>query len=210
MLHFANTTTEMPSSVVNNSHLASSHVNVPYSLEPPLTFREWFENIFEEQDILIARNVQIRPRSVQCRVRPTNESQPLFLTFSQVAANPILKSVALGEFRYRGEYLTVAHCPHVKSALENIRVYRKGSWDKPGRFGPIDASYSIAWTDKDPTGTIKSFYTELEASLYQKADHWLQHAITKYPLKGLKDNIWENSVIGSEGFRAVRSWRVRG
>jgi hypothetical protein len=126
-----------------------------------------------------------------------------------VGAIPILRPITLGEFRYNDEYLTVAYCSYTSNLTEDTRIYRNGSWNKSEKFGPVDADYSVSWDRNDPKGVDQSFYTELGKVFHQKAEDWLRQAMGSGPLGKLNEEIWQKAEIGEEGFKAVRTWRVR-
>jgi len=178
--------------ILNNSVMSSQPVKgfvyVPFSQAPPLDYRRFFEDITEEKDLMISRNLKLRRSSLQFRM----------------AARPVLEPIILAEYSYQKDHITVASC--LRLGRESIRVYSKGSWTHDASVvGPSQTSFSIAWSGPDPKGVD---YGGLEAALQSKALAWLNTASTAHsrPLPTTPE-LWSGPTVSSEGFNSIRSWR---
>lgn len=117
-----------------------------------------------------------------------------------------MEPIIIGEYHYQGKSITVASCPRL--GREGVHVYSKGSWThETGMIGSSKASFSIDWKGSDPDGVD---YKSLETALQPRASSWLRAAAeANQNIPVPTAELWAGPLVSSEGFDAVRAWRVR-
>jgi hypothetical protein len=61
-------TTEISNDSVTSSQPVQGFVYIPFSQAPPSDYKQFFDDISEEKDLMISRNVKLRRSRAQVRV----------------------------------------------------------------------------------------------------------------------------------------------
>ncbi|KIM34075.1 hypothetical protein M408DRAFT_19031 [Serendipita vermifera MAFF 305830] len=189
-LHFLTPTTPMLNLQAASTPPQERFVYVPFSEAPPLHWRMFFQTMSEDKHVMLAKNLRLKPQPLQCNI----------------AAQPCLEPLALGEYTYQNQRLTAAYCP--RAGETEVKIFRRGNWTHETEpVGPLRVGMSIAWSTDDPLGEDKDRYKSLEETLQNKAKDWLRAARVGGGSTALTPSVWASAAVGDEGLESVRSWQ---